>query len=240
MKFIVFLLFFISPISFAQELKITNNIEGDGLQVIKHSKIKVHYLGKLENGKKFDSSYDRGDPLSFQIGMRQVIEGWEQGLLGMKVGGKRTLIIPPKLAYGERGVGDLIPSNATLIFEVEIVDIQLPGYSLVMTKDILRLLKENYQFIDIRAKEERNNTGIIPGSIEITAFDTYGNFVPDFLKNFQNLVDLNNNVVLISNEGEISSILANGFVEQLGAKYMYSLKGGIQQLIKDNFNLFKN
>ena len=240
MKFIVFLLFFISPISFAQELKITNNIEGDGLQVIKHSKIKVHYLGKLENGKKFDSSYDRGDPLSFQIGMRQVIEGWEQGLLGMKVGGKRTLIIPPKLAYGERGVGDLIPSNATLIFEVEIIDIQLPGYFLVMTKDILRLQKENYQFIDIRTKEERNNTGIIPGSIEITAFDIYGNFVPDFMKNFQNLVDLNNNVVLISNEGEISSILANGFVEQLGAKYMYSLKGGIQQLIKDNFNLFKN
>ena len=94
MKFIILLLIFISPISIAKELKIINNIEGDGLEIINHSKIKVHYLGKLEDGTKFDSSYDRGEPLSFQIGMRQVIEGWEQGLMGMKVGGKRTLIIP--------------------------------------------------------------------------------------------------------------------------------------------------
>ena len=240
MKFIILLLIFISPISIAKELKITNNIEGAGLEITNHSKIKVHYIGKLEDGKKFDSSYDRGEPLSFQIGMRQVIEGWELGLMGMKVGGKRTLIIPPNLAYGEQGAGDLIPSNATLIFDVEIINIQAPGYTLVMTKDITELQKQNYKFIDIRTKKERDNTGTIPGSLEITAFDIYGKFVPEFMKTFQDLVDLNDNVVFISNEGEISSILANGFVEQLGATNMHSLSGGIQQLIKENYNLSKN
>ena len=240
MKFIILLLIFISPISIAKELKITNNIEGVGLEITNHSKIKVHYMGKLEDGTKFDSSYDRGEPLSFQIGMRQVIEGWEQGLMGMKVGGKRTLIIPPNLAYGEQGAGDLIPSNATLIFDVEIINIQAPGYTLVMTKDIAKLQKQNYKFIDIRTKKERVNTGTIPGSLEITAFDIYGKFIPKFMKTFQDLVDLNDNVVFISNEGEISSILANGFVEQLGATNMHSLSGGIQQLIKENYDLSKN
>jgi len=240
MKKIIFILICISQITWAKDLQIKNNIEGEGVEIINHSKIQVHYLGKLEDGTKFDSSYDRGEPLSFQIGLRQVIEGWERGLMGMKIGGKRTIIIPPELAYGERGVGDLIPPNATLFFDVEIIDIKPPGYTHVMTNDISKLQKENYKFIDIRTKKERNNTGIIRGSLEITAFDIYGNFVPEFMKIFQDLVDLNDNIVFISNEGEISSILANGFVEQLGATNMHSLKGGIQQLIKENYQLSKN
>lgn len=240
MKKIIFILICISQITLAKDLQIKNNIEGEGVEIIIHSKIQVHYLGKLEDGTKFDSSYDRDEPLSFQIGLRQVIEGWERGLMGMKIGGKRTLIVPPELAYGERGAGDLIPPNATLIFDVEIVDIKPPGYVLVITKDIFKLQKENYKFIDIRTKKERDNTGIIPGSLEITAFDIYGNFVPEFMKTFQDLVDLNDNIVFISNEGEISSILANGFVEQLGATNMHSLKGGIQQLLKENYQLSKN
>ena len=240
MKKIIFILICISQIALAKDLQIKNNIEGEGVGIINHSKIQVHYLGKLEDGTKFDNSYDRGEPLSFQIGLRQVIEGWERGLIGMKIGGKRTLIIPPELAYGERGAGDLIPPNATLIFDVEIVDIKPPGYVLVITNDISKLQKENYKFIDIRTKKERDNTGIIPGSLEITAFDIYGNFVPEFMKTFQDLVDLRDNIVFISNEGKISSILANGFVEQLGATNMHSLKGGIQQLLKENYQLSKN
>ena len=240
MKKIIFILICISQITWAKDLQIKNNIEGEGVEIINHSKIQVHYLGKLEDGTKFDSSYDRGEPLSFQIGLRQVIEGWERGLMGMKIGGKRTLIIPPELAYGERGAGDLIPPNATLIFDVEIIDIKPPGYTHVMINDISKLQKENYKFIDIRTKKERNNTGIIRGSLEITAFDIYGNFVPEFMKTFQDLVDLNDNIVFVSNEGKISSILANGFVEQLGATNMHSLKGGIQQLIKENYQLSKN
>src|SRR6188768_259385 len=81
--------------------------------------VSVHYTGWLENGKKFDSSVDRGQPFSFPLGAGPVIKGWDEGVKGMKVGGKRKLIIPSNLGYGARGAGGVIPPNATLIFEVE-------------------------------------------------------------------------------------------------------------------------
>ena len=239
MKKILFIIIFISQTVMADGLQINNIIEGEGAEIINHSKIQVHYTGKLQDGTKFDSSYDRGQPFSFQIGLREVIEGWEIGLMGMKVGGKRTLIIPPELAYGERGAGDLIPPNATLTFDVEIIDVKDPGYGFINAEEIKDLQEDGYKFIDIRTKTERDNTGIIPGSLEITAFDIYGNFVPEFMKTFRDLIDLDDNTVFISNEGRAASMLANGFVEQLKATNIYALKGGIQQLIKENFKLEK-
>ena len=239
MKKFTFILILLSQITWAADLQIKNNIEGVGAEIVNHSKIKVHYTGMLEDGTKFDSSYDRGEPFSFQIGLRQVIKGWETGIIGMKVGGKRTLIIPPEFGYGERGAGALIPPNSTLVFDIEIIDIQPPAYNLITTDEIQNLLKDNYKFIDIRTKEERDFTGVIPGSLEITAFDVYGKFVPEFMKTFQSVVGLNDNIVFVSNEGDIASILANGFAEQLGAKNMNALKGGIQQLIYENYDLYK-
>ena len=239
MKKLIFILIFISQITLSADLEIKNNLEGEGVEIVNHSKIKVHYIGMLEDGTKFDSSYDRGEPFSFQIGLRQVIKGWETGIIGMKVGGKRTLIIPPELGYGERGAGELIPPNSTLIFDIEIIDAQPPAYNIITTDEIQNLLNENYKFIDIRTKKERDFTGVIPGSLEITAFDVYGKFVPEFMKTFNDVVDLNDNIVFISNQGEIASILANGFAEQLGAKNMNALKGGIQQLIYENYDLYK-
>ncbi|XP_022669338.1 peptidyl-prolyl cis-trans isomerase FKBP2-like [Varroa destructor] len=84
----------------------------------------MHYTGTLEDGTKFDSSYDRGKPLSFTLGSGQVIRGWDQGLLGMCVGEKRKLVIPPEMGYGDGGAPPTIPGDATLIFEVELVQIQ--------------------------------------------------------------------------------------------------------------------
>lgn len=98
---------------------------GSGEPVKELNRLTVHYTGKLEDGTTFDSSKNPGrEPFRFTIGAGQVIPGWEKGLLGMMVGGQRVLTIPPELAYGEQGAGDVIPPNATLVFEVELLNIE--------------------------------------------------------------------------------------------------------------------
>lgn len=105
------------------ELKITDETVGEGRAVVKGALITVNYEGFLEDGTKFDSSFDRGKPLQFVIGTGRVIKGWDQGLMGMKEGGKRSLFIPSHLAYGERAIGDLIPPHSNLIFNVELIEV---------------------------------------------------------------------------------------------------------------------
>ncbi|MBU1117842.1 FKBP-type peptidyl-prolyl cis-trans isomerase [Patescibacteria group bacterium] len=97
---------------------------GTGSEVKAGDTVVMHYSGTLEDGTKFDSSYDRGEPFETQIGVGQVIKGWDEGVPGMKVGGKRKLTIPSELAYSERGAGNVIPPFATLIFEVELLQIK--------------------------------------------------------------------------------------------------------------------
>jgi FKBP-type peptidyl-prolyl cis-trans isomerase len=112
----------------AANLKITDTKVGTGAGAEPGQMLKMHYTGWLyqngAKGKKFDSSLDHGQPFEFRIGGGQVIAGWDKGILGMKVGGKRTLIIPPDLGYGARGAGGVIPPNATLIFDVELLEIK--------------------------------------------------------------------------------------------------------------------
>ncbi|MEZ4868807.1 MAG: FKBP-type peptidyl-prolyl cis-trans isomerase [Caldilineaceae bacterium] len=108
----------------ATGLKYYDFVVGTGAAPAKGKQVVVHYTGWLVNGKKFDSSLDRGEPFSFTIGMGQVIRGWDEGVMSMKVGGKRQLKIPPELAYGPGGAGGVIPGNATLIFEVELLDVR--------------------------------------------------------------------------------------------------------------------
>ena len=106
----------------ASGLSITDLIAGDGAEAKPGQKVTVNYIGTLENGKEFDRSYGRG-PFTFSLGAGQVIKGWDEGVAGMREGGKRKLIIPPELGYGSRGAGGVIPPNATLIFEVELLSV---------------------------------------------------------------------------------------------------------------------
>lgn len=111
----------------ASGMQYADVVVGTGASPQKGQTIQAHYTGRLTNGRTFDSSYERGSPLKFKVGVRQVIQGWDDGILGaegvegMKVGGKRVLIIPPELGYGARGAGGVIPGNATLKFDVELV-----------------------------------------------------------------------------------------------------------------------
>lgn len=102
---------------------------GDGAEAESGDFVSVHYTGTLEDGTKFDSSLDRDQPFQFNLGAGQVIEGWDEGVVGMKVGGKRKLTIPPELGYGEAGAGGVIPPNATLIFEIELLEVEEQGSS---------------------------------------------------------------------------------------------------------------
>ncbi len=106
------------------ELLVEDIVVGNGATATAGQTVVVHYTGWLTNGQKFDSSVDRNDPFDFKLGMGRVIPGWDQGVAGMQVGGKRKLTIPPQLAYGERGAGGVIPPNATLVFEVELLAVR--------------------------------------------------------------------------------------------------------------------
>lgn len=113
-----------------QETKMTDKLVindekiGDGVEALAGKLVTVHYTGRLTDGTKFDSSVDRNQPFRFMLGVGQVIKGWDDGVQGMKVGGKRTLIIPSNMAYGERGAGAVIPPNATLEFDVELISVE--------------------------------------------------------------------------------------------------------------------
>ncbi len=239
-KLIIFLIIFFVFNLKANEVQIIDEVLGDGLEVTNHSKVSVHYIGRLEDNNEFDNSYKRNQPFHFQIGVRQVILGWETGLLGMKEGGKRTIFIPYKLAYGESGAGDLIPPKSNLIFEIEILKVVPPKYIQLDSYQLkLAMSDDSFTIIDIRNSNERNKSEIIPGSVLLTAFDTKGNFLPDFLNSYQEIIKPGNKVIFVSEEGITSSILANGFVEQLNQLNIYNLKEGIKGLKEINFE-FEN
>lgn len=108
----------------ASGLQYRDETEGSGPVAKAGDHVAVHYTGTLDDGRKFDSSRDRGEPFEFPLGAGTVIRGWDEGVAGMRVGGRRTLRIPPELGYGSRGAGGVIPPNATLLFDVELLEVR--------------------------------------------------------------------------------------------------------------------
>ena len=252
-SFFLFFLLSCSPLKKDFSKKISNNIDilsdtpGLGKIIQDHYKVTVHYKGMFEDGTEFDSSYKRNKPFVFQFGLRQVIEGWEIGLKDMKVGGIRKIKIPPNLAYGKKGVKNLIPPNSFLIFDIEVLKIEPHKYMKISNdvlfgfknEKILNFANENLFLIDIRNKEKIIPTGIIEDSFLIEAFDRKGNLNLDFIKKINLVIKKNDHVVLISDKGDISAILANGLVEKLGMSNVYTLKGGIKGWVKKGYPVVK-
>lgn len=227
-------LMLMSPAYAQEELQIKDIQKGTGEEANVGETVVVHYTGWLMDGTKFDSSLDRGTPFSFTLGERRVIPGWEQGVEGMKVGGKRELIIPPHLGYGAAGAGGVIPPNATLKFEIELLDVKAKKYSDIGPSELKDKLASGATVIDIRRPEEWKQTGIIPGSHLVTFFDADGNPNPGFGKALKSLISgPADDLVLLCRTGARSMALSEYLAGQAGFTSVANVEGGITGWIAD-------
>ena len=210
-------------------LEITINQEGTGERAEIGMSVSVHYTGKLEDGTVFDSSIPRGQPFTFTLGAGQVIKGWDLGVEGMTVGEKRNLVIPPNLGYGVRGAGATIPPNATLIFDVELLEVAMPiTLGELSPKEFVSAQERGGVVIDIRREEEWKETGILKGSQTITAFTQDGKIHPDFPKKFFDLItDVDVPILLYCRTGNRTSILGKALIDQVGQTNVSHLSPGI-------------
>lgn len=211
----------------AAELEIRDIVIGTGEEAVPGSTVTVHYTGWLANGTKFDSSLDRGEPFSFPLGASRVIRGWDQGVEGMRVGGKRELVIPPELGYGARGAGGVIPPNAILRFEVELLAVSKANFGSLGNDALKRKLADGAVLVDIRRPEEWKETGVIEGARLLTFFDGSGKVNPGFLADFTALVDRSDPVVLICRTGSRSSVVARYLAERAGYSKIDSVEKGV-------------
>ena len=213
----------------AAELQIEIITEGDGMVAEAGTCVSVHYEGRLEDGEVFDASRPRGQPFAFTIGAGQVISGWEQGVTGMKIGEARRLTIPPELGYGAAGAGGVIPPNATLIFEIELLDVTEAVTLGEATPDaLLQAQADGVVIIDIRREDEWRETGIIEGAETVTAFQANGRVDPDFLDSFRSLAPSPDTpIMLYCRSGNRTTGLGNALIEQLGFTDVTHLSDGI-------------
>ena len=224
-------------ISSENELKITINKEGSGERAEIGMSVSVHYTGKLEDGTVFDSSVPRDQPFTFTLGAGQVIKGWDIGVEGMTIGEKRNLVIPPHLGYGIRGAGATIPPNATLIFDVELLEVTMPiKLGELSPQDFVDAQENGGVVIDIRREEEWQETGIIKGSHTITAFTKNGKIHPDFSKKFFDLIDdVDVPILLYCRTGNRTGILGKALIDQVGQTNVSHLSDGIVGWKKQGF-----
>ena len=235
-------IFFVAPAAHAANKNIQVKVIklGVGAEAVTNSRVTVHYTGWLKkNGKKFDSSVDRGKPFSFTLGAQEVIKGWDLGVAGMRVGGKRMLIIPPHLGYGSRGAGQTIPPKATLKYAVELLAVEAAKYYNINNIELKLLLDRGVKIVDIRRQEEWKATGIIKGSQKVTAFNENGDFIKDFMPSFMAVTSPDEEVVLICRSGNRTVAIANFLTEQRDFKKVYNVTNGISKWIKDGFPVVK-
>ncbi len=195
------------------------------------------FTGSFEDGTVFDTNVGKDKPLVFQIGMKEVIPGFEQGIVGANKGSKRKIKIPSMLAYGEKGAGELIPPNSNLIFEFKILDVLSPNYEKIDSEKLENLINENAVALDIRLDNQWKKTGVIKGSFQETAFDINGKFNVYLMDKVRALAGAESQgieLIFISHDGKTAEILGNAFAEDLGFTNVYVLDGGIQSWIKSN------
>ncbi|MDA9957263.1 FKBP-type peptidyl-prolyl cis-trans isomerase, partial [Candidatus Pelagibacter sp.] len=141
----------------AKEIEIISDKPGAGKKIIYHSWVQIEYTGSFENGEVFDTNIGKNRPLVVQIGMKEVIPGFEQGIIGTTKGTKRKIKIPAELAYGKKGGGDVIPPNTDLIFEFEIIDVLDPHYSMINSEELIKKIEDNAVALDIRLENQWEN-----------------------------------------------------------------------------------
>ena len=209
--------------------------KGTGDLATTNQQISVHYEGKLTDGTVFDASRPRGQPLSFIPGKGQVIKGWDLGVEEMAIGEIRRLTIPPELGYGFKGVGGIIPPDATLIFEVELIGVSKPlTLGQMKSDEFLEAQAKGAVIIDIRREDEWRKTGIIDGARTITAFTKAGRLHQDFQQKFSSLVpSLKTPTVLYCRTGNRTAKLGDALVSQLGYSNLSHLHNGIKGWFKD-------
>ena len=223
----------------AAEIEIISDKPGNGKKIIYHSWVQIEYTGSFENGKIFDTNVGKDRPLVVQIGMKEVIPGFEQGIIGTKKGTKRKIKIPAELAYGEKGGGDVIPPNTDLIFEFEIIDVLDPHYKMIDSEELIEKINNNSVALDIRLESQWEN-GVIKGTFQETAFNKDGKFNVYLMDKVRALAaeeSQNIDIIFISHDGETAAILGNAFAEDLGFKNVSVFKGGIVQWIKEGREL---
>ena len=223
----------------AAEIDIISDNPVEGKKIIHHSWVQIEYTGSFESGEVFDTNVGKNRPLVVQMGMKEVIPGFEQGIIGTTKGTKRKIKIPAELAYGEKGGGDVIPPNTDLIFEFEIIDVLDPHYKMINSDELIDKINSNAVALDIRL-ENQWEKGVIEGTFQETAFNKDGKFnvyIMDKVRALAAEESQNIEIVFISHDGETAAILGNAFAEDLGFKNVSVLKGGILQWLKEDRKL---
>jgi len=216
------------------ELQHRDILVGTGTEAVEKARIGVHYTGWLEDNSEFESSRSLESPLYFVIGAGEVIQGWEEGVKGMREGGKRELIIPPDMAYGSKGSAT-IPANSTLRFEVELISVETPAYIEIGNVELRRMLEDGVRIIDIRTPRQWAVTGTIRGSVRLTAFDEYGTLLSTFLPRLRALAGPDEELILLGQIGASSKSLAEMLAEGAGYSHLYNVTEGIEVWIAKGY-----